>query len=289
MNTIQQLFPNLATFMEYAPGVDANKALADYLPSARSAQKSIEAVISPNVFAAIVKSSQAELLDALRAALANRTLAAQLVFDAIARRKAGTDVYKYEIEGMQRAYMENYFAAMDNLIQQLMSSKQAEGTPAQLWRTARYGRLLEKCPIRQAEEFDAIYPIDMSYLFFFRTVPLQRECLDERLAPYFERAEDREKLRPMLLLALVKLTVAKALRRFDMLEFPPTIRNLFADNKAARQAQAESDNAVRLAASLEYEADKLLTDADLLLDERTADACSLSQYNAPDDLIVMAP
>ena len=93
----------------------------------------------------------------------------------------------------------------------------------------------------------------------------------------------------MLLLALAKLTVAKALRRFDMLEFPPTIRNLFADNKAARQAQAENDNAVKLAASLEYEADKLLADADLLLDERTADACSLSHYNAPDDLIVMAP
>ena len=269
MNTIQQLFPNLATFMEYAPGVDASKALADYLPSARSAQKNIEAVISPNVFAAIVKSSQTELLDALRAALANRTLAAQLVFDAIARRKAGTDVYKYEIEGMQRAYMENYFAAMDNLIQLLMAGQQAEGSPAQLWRTARYGRLLEECPIRQAEEFD--------------------ECLDERLAPYFERAEGREKLRPMLLLALAKLTVAKALRRFDMLEFPPTIRNLFADNKAARQAQAENDNAVKLAASLEYEADKLLADADLLLDERTADACSLSHYNAPDDLIVMAP
>jgi hypothetical protein len=289
MNTIQQLFPNLATFMEYAPGVDASKALADYLPSARSAQKNIEAVISPNVFAAIVKSSQTELLDVLRAALANRTLAAQLVFDAIARRKAGTDVYKYEIEGMQRAYMENYFAAMDNLIQLLMAGQQAEGSPAQLWRTARYGRLLEECPIRQAEEFDAIYPIDLSYLFFFRTVPLQRECLDERLAPYFERAEGREKLRPMLLLALAKLTVAKALRRFDMLEFPPTIRNLFADNKAARQAQAENDNAVKLAASLEYEADKLLADADLLLDERTADACSLSHYNAPDDLIVMAP
>ena len=51
----------------------------------------------------------------------------------------------------------------------------------------------------------------------------------------------------------------------------------------------ENDNAVKLAASLEYEADKLLADADLLLDERTADACSLSHYNAPDDLIVMAP
>lgn len=289
MNTIEQLFPNLATFMEYAPGVDTNKAVADYLPSARSAQKSIEAVVSPAVYAAVVKSGQDELLDALRAAVANRTLAAQLVFEAIARRKAGTDVYKYEIEGMQRAYMENYFAAMDNLIQLLMAGRQTEGSPAQLWRNARYGRLLDECRIRQAEEFDAIYPIDLSYLFFFRTVPLQKECLDERLAPYFERAEGKEKLRPMLLLALAKLTVAKALRRFDMLEFPPTIRNLFADNKAARQAPAEHDNAVKLAASLEYEADKLLADADLLLDERTADACSLSHYNAPDDLIVMAP
>lgn len=289
MNTIEQLFPNLATFMEYAPGVDTNKAVADYLPSARSAQKSIEAVVSPAVYAAVVKSGQDELLDALRAAVANRTLAAQLVFEAIARRKAGTDVYKYEIEGMQRAYMENYFAAMDNLIQLLMAGQQTEGSPTQLWRNARYGRLLDECRIRQAEEFDAIYPIDLSYLFFFRTVPLQKECLDERLAPYFERAEGKEKLRPMLLLALAKLTVAKALRRFDMLEFPPTIRNLFADNKAARQAPAEHDNAVKLAASLEYEADKLLADADLLLDERTADACSLSHYNAPDDLIVMAP
>ena len=289
MNTIEQLFPNLATFMEYAPGVDTNKAVSDYLPSARSAQKSIEAVVSPAVYAAVVKSGQDELLDALRAAVANRTLAAQLVFEAIARRKAGTDVYKYEIEGMQRAYMENYFAVMDNLIQLLMAGQQAEGSPAQLWRNARYGRLLDERRIRQAEEFDAIYPIDLSYLFFFRTVPLQKECLDERLAPYFERAEGKEKLRPMLLLALAKLTVAKALRRFDMLEFPPTIRNLFADNKAERQAPAEHDNAVKLAASLEYEADKLLADADLLLDERTADACSLSHYNAPDDLIVMAP
>ena len=289
MNVIEELFGNLATFVEYAPGVDTNKAMVDYLPSARSARKNIESIISSAVYVAIVKSQQGDMLDALRAAMANRTLAAQLVFDLISRRKAGTDIYKYEIEGMQRAYMENYFAAMDNLIQQLMQGELKEGSPAKLWKSARYSRLLDECQLRSADEFDLIYPIDLSYLFFFRTVPLQKECLDERLAAYFAKAKDKESVLPMLRLALAKRTVAKALRRFDMLEFPPTIRNLFADNKAARQGPHEHGNAEKLAASLEAEADNLLADADLLLDERTVDACSYSRYNDSSDLIVMAP
>ena len=287
MNVIEELFGNLATFVEYAPGVDTNKAMVDYLPSARSARKNIESIISSAVYVTIVKSQQGDMLDALRAAMANRTLAAQLVFDSISRRKAGTDIYKYEIEGMQRAYMENYFAAMDNLIQQLMQGELKEGSPAKLWKSARYSRLLDECQLRSADEF--IYPIDLSYLFFFRTVPLQKECLDERLAAYFAKAKDKESVLPMLRLALAKRTVAKALRRFDMLEFPPTIRNLFADNKAARQGPHEHGNAEKLAASLEAEADNLLADADLLLDERTVDACSYSRYNDSSDLIVMAP
>lgn len=289
MNVIEELFGNLATFVEYAPGVDTNKAMVDYLPSARSARKNIESIISSAVYVSIVKSQQGDMLDALRAAMANRTLAAQLVFDSIARRKAGTDVYKYEIEGMQRAYMENYFAAMDNLIQQLMQGELKEGSPAKLWKSARYSRLLDECQLRSADEFDLIYPIDLSYLFFFRTVPLQKECLDERLAAYFAKAKDKESILPMLRLALAKKTVAKALRRFDILEFPPTIRNLFNDNKAFRHGSTEHDNAEKLAASLEYEADKLLADADLLLDEHTVDACSYSHYNDSSDLIVMAP
>lgn len=292
MNIVEQLFNNLATFIEYASGVDTTKSLTDYLSSARSAKKSIESVISPPVYAAIVTAKPSELLDALRAAMANRTLAVQLVFDAIARRKSGIDVYKYEIEAMRRSYIENYFAAMDSLIQQLMAVQIEQGgkdTPAALWQNSRYSRLLACCELRSAEEFDLIYPIDLSYLFFFRTVPLQKECLDERLAAYFAKAETKENILAMLRLALAKKTVAKALRRFDILEFPPTIRNLFDDNKAARQGQTEHDNAIKLAALLDGEADALLADADLLLEESSADACSYSQYNDPSDLIIMAP
>lgn len=292
MNTIEQLFPNLATFIEYAPGVDTNKNFTDYLSSARSAKKSIEAIISPSVYAAIMASKAQDLLDALRAAMANRILAMQLVFDAVARRKSGTDVYKYEIEAMKRSYMENYFAAMDSLIQQLMAvkvDKEEKNTPTALWQSSRYCRLLLSCQLRSAEEFDLIYPIDLSYLFFFRTVPLQKECLDERLAAYFVKAEGKENVLDMLRLALAKKTVAKSLRRFDILEFPSTIRELFEDNKAFRNGSTEHDNAIKLAALLDNEADTLLTDADLLLEETSVDVCSYSQYNDSSDLIIMTP
>ena len=65
-------------------------------------------------------------------------------------------------------------------------------------------------------DFDMIYPIDASYLFFFRTVPLQKETLDEQLAAYFEKLteDNAPRVRPMLRLALVKKTIAKSLRRF---------------------------------------------------------------------------
>ena len=54
---------------------------------------------------------------------------------------------------------------------------------------------------------DSIYPIDASYLYFFRTIPLQKETLDEVMSIYFEKLTDdnRERIRPILLLALVEL------------------------------------------------------------------------------------
>ncbi|MDR3119655.1 MAG: hypothetical protein LBU44_09645 [Mediterranea sp.] len=54
--------------------------------------------------------------------MANLTLAKQLIFDVINRRKSDIDIYKYELEAMRRAYIENYFNAMDTLIQLLNAS-----------------------------------------------------------------------------------------------------------------------------------------------------------------------
>ena len=95
------------------------------------------------------------------------------------------------------------------------------------WRKTNYYRMLSQLKVDTADEFDEIYPIDLSYLFFFRCVPLQKAVLDESIGAYFERlekggedqtfAEFGQKALPMLKRALVKKAVAKSFRRFDIL------------------------------------------------------------------------
>lgn len=294
-NILVDIFKDFGTFSKYAPGVETNMDLNDLLSSGVTARKRVETIITAEVFNAIALNPDDALIESLRSAIANMTMASQLIFDSINRRKNHVDVYKYEIEGMKRSYMDNYYNAMDTIIRQLMSAEVNSGdtcSPAALWRKSRYYKIIGVCKIRTADEFDSIYPIDLSYFFFFRILPLQKETLDERLSAYYDRLTDdnRERIEPILTLALVKKTVAKSLRRFDILEFPPTIRNLFDDSHASRSGKDEHDAALDLADRLDLEAEELIANADTLLaTDASVDFCSNSAYNRPDDKIIMLP
>lgn len=291
MNILVDIFKNFSTFSLYAPGVETNMDLNDLRSSGLTARKRIETVISRTVFDELLKEEEnSPLMEALRAAMANMTMANQIIFDSVNRRKGEVNVYKYELEAMKRSYMENYCNAIDTLVQLL--SEPTEGEIAELWRKTPYFPILERCEIKTMDQMDSIYPIDASYLYFFRTIPLQKETLDEVMSIYFEKLTDdnRERIRPILLLALVKKTIAKSLRRFDILEFPSTIRNLFDDSHAARSGKDESSAIFALADHLDREAEELLSNADTLLSsESVSDFCSNSAYNHPDDNIIMLP
>lgn len=291
MNILVDIFKNFSTFSLYAPGVETNMDLNDLRSSGLTARKRIETVISRAVFDKLLKEEEnSPLMEALRAAMANMTMANQIIFDSVNRRKSEVNVYKYELEAMKRSYMENYCNAIDTLVQLL--SEPTEGDIAELWRKTPYFPILERCEIKTMDQMDSIYPIDASYLYFFRTIPLQKETLDEVMSIYFEKLTDdnRERIRPILLLALVKKTIAKSLRRFDILEFPSTIRNLFDDSHAARSGKDESSAIFALADRLDREAEELLSNADTLLSsESVSDFCSNSAYNHPDDNIIMLP
>lgn len=291
MNILVDIFKNFSTFSLYAPGVETNMDLNDLRSSGLTARKRIETVISRAVFDELLKEEEnSPLMEALRAAMANMTMANQIIFDSVNRRKSEVNVYKYELEAMKRSYMENYCNAIDTLVQLL--SEPTEGEIAELWRKTPYFPILERCEIKTMDQMDSIYPIDASYLYFFRTIPLQKETLDEVMSIYFEKLTDdnRERIRPILLLALVKKTIAKSLRRFDILEFPSTIRNLFDDSHAARSGKDESSAIFALADRLDREAEELLSNADTLLSsEAVSDFCSNSAYNHPDDNIIMLP
>lgn len=290
-NVLVDIFKNFSTFSLYAPGVETNMDLNDLRSSGLTARKRIETVISRTVFDELLKEEEnSPLMEALRAAMANMTMANQIIFDSVNRRKSEVNVYKYELEAMKRSYMENYCNAIDTLVQLL--SEPTEGAIAELWRKTPYYPILERCEIKTMDQMDSIYPIDASYLYFFRTIPLQKETLDEVMSVYFEKLTDdnRERIRPILVLALVKKTIAKSLRRFDILEFPSTIRNLFDDSHAARSGKDESSAIFALADRLDREAEELLSNADTLLSSETvSDFCSNSAYNNPDDNIIMLP
>lgn len=139
-NVLVDIFKDFGTFSKYAPGVETNMDLNDLLSSGVTARKRVETIITAEVFNAIAFNPNDALIESLRSAIANMTMASQLIFDSINRRKNHVDVYKYEIEGMKRSYMNNYYNAMDTIIQQLMSVEVDSGdcgSPAALWRKSR--------------------------------------------------------------------------------------------------------------------------------------------------------
>ena len=278
---LTDLFVDIADFRSFAPYVESNVTFEELNSSALSAKKQIIIILSKAVYEEVCKTEEDETKAALKSAMANLTLAKQMVFDVIKRRKDDIDIYKHEQESMRRAYQDNYFNAMDTLIQLL-----TEGSES--WKKTRYYKLLETLRIRTADEFDTLYPIGQSYLFFFRTVPLQQEALDDGLRGYFDRAQDKEETTNMLLRCLAKQTVAIALRRFDIIEFPPTIRSLFDDSTASRSGKDEQQRMLDLASQLSYEVQNALADIDLIINSSSGGSVDTeTSFNRPDDKIYL--
>lgn len=284
MIILEELFKNLTEFRHYAPYSETNIEFKDLNSSASSARKQICIILSKEVYDIVLK-KEGEIHDALLTAMANLTLAKQLVFDVVKQRKSDVDIYKYEMEAMRRSYIENYFSGMDTLIQLLNKEDSLEE-----WKNSRYCKLLFSLRIQTAEDFDFLYSIDLSYLFFFRIIPLQKEVLDEGMTGYFERVVDNQEMKDLLLHALAKSTIALALRRLDILEFPSTIRNLFDDSKTSRSGKDEQERMLALAEQLTGEAQSLLKNIDLMLSNNDSGIVDTeTSFNAPDDKIIMMP
>lgn len=282
MIILEELFPNVAEFRKYAPYLESNITFQDLNSSALSAKKQISIILSKEVYNEVTDKT-GELKEALCSAMTNLTLAKQMIFDVISRRKNNIDVYKHEQEAMRRAYTDNYFNAMDTLIQLL-----SEDGTSEKWKETRYSKMLSALKIKTADEFDALYPIDMSYLFFFRIIPLQKEALDDSLNSYFNRADKNEEVIDMLKRCLAKQTVAIALRRFDVIEFPPTIRSLFDDTTVSRSGKDEQSRMLDLATSLANEVRNSLTDIDLILTSGSGGYVDTeTSFNRSDDKIYL--
>ena len=284
MTILQELFPTIAEFRKYAPYAESNITFDQLNSSAVSAKKMMIIILTKDVYSEIVK-VDGELKEALCMAMANLTMAKQLIFDIVSKRKNDVDIYKHEQETMRRSFIENYFNAMDTVIQLLDTEDKFPS-----WKETRYKKLLDGLRIQSTEDFDMLYSIDLSYLFFFRTIPIQKEALDDGLSAYFERAEGKEDVLRMLHRCLAKQTIAIALRRFDIIEFPPTIRNLFDDSKVMRYGTQEQERMLALSASLMDEVKQELANIDLILTSDSSGSVDTNtSFNRPDDIILVMP
>lgn len=285
MKVLESLFKTFKDFQDMVSGVDAGVDFSTLNSSALSAKKQIISILTQSVFDKIID-TEGDARTMLQIAIGNLTMAKELVFDVARKRKNEIDIYKYEMEAMRRAYIDNYFNAMDSLISIMESDKNDVAG----WKQTPYCKLRDKLQIKSTEEFNLLYPIDSSFLFYFRTIPLQSEILDDTMMDYFTRASDKEDLVSRLRRALAQLIVATAIRRFDLIELPMTIRNLYSDNTSQRQASNEQDRLFELATELAKNAMETMQNVDLALTEpETVNVETETSFARPDDKIYLMP
>lgn len=275
MTVLDQIFPTVADMMDSCPGFDGNKTFQQINSSAISARKLILDIITKPIWDKIAAETDSDELIYLRVAFANLTMYKDGIFHIIDERKStNTTVYKYEYEQMKRQYIDNYYNALDSLIAILEAD-----TDKYQWAETHYAKLRESLKIRTAMDFNTYYPIDTSFLYFFRTIPLQRQILNEFVSDYYDKISARTDLLERLNSALVKLTVASSLTKFDIIEFPPTMRSLFDDNTANRSGKDEQTAIERVAAGLTAKATDILNNIDMVLTDPATNIDTGTNFN----------
>ncbi|GAA5577563.1 hypothetical protein [Porphyromonas gingivalis] len=291
---IQTLFPDLAALRRYAPGISAGISLHDLQGMLLLAEKQVIGIVGmPLMEQLLVAEESTREGQALRSAFANLLLLKTITFESVNKRVTGEkDLYRYEVEAMRREYTDNYFNSMDTILSVVSTDEKYSSN----WKKSRWASLLELVRITTCSDFDSLYPIDLSYLFFFRTLPFQREALLEHGA-IFDRLEEKEADDPTIVnyealtlqarLALAKLVVALALERLDVTELPAVIRNLFVEQKALRTGYDPATATAAMASRLRSEASVALSTVSIALSDTPNAGGSGIRATAEDKIILM--
>ena len=286
-NVLIGLFDGIADFREVVPFVGSDIELDELNPSAIGARKQIQGIITPDLWNRILDNKDSEAYLFVRIAYGNLTMHKAIIFTTIAKRMSGgADVYKYELDTMRRQYVENYYNAMDSLINELSSNSSYK----EAWQKTTDYQYLDSLRIKTTAEFNSLYGIDMSYLFFFRTIAIQREVLDDTIGGYFVTIQGREEDFEMKLKRALAMLVLSIALRFDIIELPATIRNLFDEAKGFRHGSSEKASLNDLSVSLQSQAMGMIKAIDLALsDPESGNVDSMTSFNRDSDKIYLMP
>lgn len=274
---LSDFFSGTSDLKEVVPSLGASSSLDELNGSAINAKKQICNIITTAIYDTIKSGSNNELKSALSMALANLTMAKNIPFEALKLRKSSVAFYKNEQEASRRMYIEYYFNAMDSLMALLETNDQ--------WKASAFYKRRDALKIKSAAEFDELYPIDQSHFFYFRTIAIQEEILEEELLTYYEQTSEKPSETKRLNRALSMMVVAAAILRFDPIEFPASIRNLFDDSAISRDGDLEQGRLKDVASMILKRASDIIQNVDMILNIKESDESVSSdiQDNRPED------
>ena len=223
------IFTDLEDFRSYAEGLQADTAYRQLYPSIRTTAQEMEKIISKTAFEAIVSGSwtpaaseevpepaAVDLSDAkelLKVALAAGTMYRYQIFASVKRNGSDASLYKYQHEELKDSYIENYWKAMDNLLDLLDASPVAGYDNADR----------EGLPVKNAEEFDHYFGINRSSFFYSKVLYLIRDIW-KTISVRIHGHESDEDVMEAAKKALCYAVIAKVVKRFDLTEFPRSLR-----------------------------------------------------------------
>lgn len=210
------IFLDLEDFRSYADGVQADTAYRQLHPSLRATGAEMEKIIPSAVIEAVASDTAGSEL--LKTALANGALYRYQIFLSVKRNGSDASLYKYQHEELKDNYCEAYWKAMDALLDWLDAHPDTGN-----WQETGDYTARQALPVKNAEEFHYYFGINRSSCFYAKVLYLIRECW-KGIASAVRGHEDNEAVMDAAKRALCYAVMAKVVKRFDVTEFPRSIR-----------------------------------------------------------------
>lgn len=228
------IFDDLNDFRSYADGLQADTTYRQLHPSIRSTAMEMEKIITRTAFNAIASGSwtaeptaenpEPQAIDLsdgrelLKVALAAGTLYRYQIFATIKRAGSEASLYKYQHEELKATYIENFWSAMDELLNWLDEHAEVTG-----WDNSSDYTIRQSLPVRNAEEFNRYFGINRSSYFYAKALYLVRDAWTKLKGVVLGHTDNPAVMEPAKK-ALCYTVIAKVVNTWDLTEFPRSIR-----------------------------------------------------------------
>ncbi len=272
------LFQETKEIRNYVPVIEAAMPIDQLEYAFREPEAKMKSLLGEETYNQIRDQYQGgaanEILDAavkyLQGALANQAAVIFYVMDAKEHNREDNKIYRYQEDQQKNIFRDNASAEMGQLLT-LMDANIAVFTH---WvNTSLYITRQEQI-IRSHREFGKYYFIDDSAYFFSRVVFLMKEVTEDKIAPVIGEFADLDAGTDAAIIdqakkTLAYLTMAMALRRFDFMELPKTIRNNVAETiRTIRTGGTEGAAVLRVADEIEGKGTIYLQALDRMMEKK---------------------